>query len=77
MSRKKKPPKDTFELEMDFKGWDNKSKIVYTTTYYYYNKNDELQSEKEPNLTSLQIPKDKEFILELMKILIQMMEKLK
>ena len=77
MTRKKKPPKDTFELEIDFEGWDNKSKIAYTTTYYYYDDNDEPQSQQEPNLTSLQIPKDKEFILDLMKILIQMMEKLK
>ncbi len=77
MTRKKKPPKDIFEFEVDFKGWDNKSKIMYATTYYFYDANDEPQSQREPALTSLQIPKDKEFILELMKILIQMMEKLK
>ena len=73
---KKKNPNDTFELGTDFKGWDNKSHISYTTFYHFY-ENNQLVTQQSSTLTSLQIPKDKKFILDLMTILIKMLENLK
>ena len=78
MSRKKKDPKSTYEIaELDFKGWDNKSNVSIRTTHYFWDNDNKLQSQISNSLTSLQIPKDKKILLELMKIMITMLEELK
>ena len=78
MSRKKKDPKSTYEIaEIDLKGWENTSMVAIRTINHFYDEENKLISQRSNALTSLQIPKDKKTLLDLMKIIIQMLEELK